>query len=200
MRPNPWHDVGVFLTTKSWLTPVFWILMLGAAVIAFAAWRSNPQNRTPRDLGLALVRFLVGVMWWQQSLWKVPPNYGGLIYWMKQMVAHSAIPAQGAFVGNVIIPNITIVGPLVYAGEVVVGISLMLGLFSRLGAAIGLVMALNLWFGQYSTPHEWPWTYFFLVLLQTWFVIEPPGRWLGADVLLRNRIGRGLRRPLALVA
>ncbi len=200
MRPNPLHDVGTFLTKASWLTPVFWLLLLAAAAIAFAVWRRNSASRTPRDVALALLRFLVGVMWWQQSLWKVPPNYGGLIYWMKQMVAHAAIPAQGDFVGNVLIPNIAIVGPLVYAGEVAVGVSLMLGLLSRLGGVIGLVMALNLWLGEYSTPGEWPWTYFFLVLLQAWFVIDPPGRCLGADVLLGSRVGRTLRRPLALLA
>ncbi len=137
MRPNPLHDAGAFLTKTSWLTPVFWLLLIAAAAIAFAAWRRNPASRTPRDGALALLRFLVGVMWWQQSLWKVPPNYGGLIYWMKQMVAHAAIPAQGDFVGNVIIPNITIVGPLVYAGEVAVAVSLMLGLLSRLGGRAG---------------------------------------------------------------
>lgn len=200
MRPNPLHDAWVFLTKASWLTPVFWLLLLAAAAIALAAWRRNPGSRTPRDAALALLRFLVGVMWWQQSLWKVPPNYGGLIYWMKQMVAHAAIPAQGDFVGNVLIPNIAIVGPLVYAGEVAVAVSLMLGLLSRLGGLVGLLMALNLWLGEYSTPGEWPWTYFFLVLLQAWFVIDPPGRCLGADVLLGSRVGRALRRPLALLA
>lgn len=200
MRPNPLHDAGAFLTKASWLTPVFWLLLLAAVAIAVAVWRRNPASRTPRDAALALLRFLVGVMWWQQSLWKVPPNYGGLIYWMKQMVAHAAIPAQGAFVGQVLLPNIAIVGPLVYLGEVAVGVSLMLGLLSRLGGVLGLVMALNLWLGEYSTPGEWPWTYFFLVLLQAWCVIDPPGRCLGADVLLGSRVGRTLRRPLALLA
>jgi uncharacterized membrane protein YphA (DoxX/SURF4 family) len=139
-------------------------------------------------------------MWWQQSLWKVPPNYGGLIYWMKQMVAHSAIPAQSEFVAHAILPNIAIVGPLVYLGEVAVGVSLMLGLLSRLGALLGLVMALNLWLGEYSTPGEWPWTYFFIVMLQTWYTIDPPGRHLGADLLLAARAPGRLKRPLALLA
>ncbi len=76
----------------------------------------------------------------------------------------------------------------------------MLGLLSRLGALLGLVMALNLWLGEYSTPGEWPWTYFFIVMLQTWYTIDPPGRHLGADLLLAARTPGRLKRPLALLA
>jgi uncharacterized membrane protein YphA (DoxX/SURF4 family) len=184
MRPNPAHDVLGFLTKPAWPTAVFWLLLLGSCAIAAVVAR-QPGQRTPRDTAIWLLRFLVGTMWWQQSLWKIPPNYDGLIYWMKQMVAHSAIPLQGALVGQIVIPNITIFGPLVYLGEVAVGASLMLGFCSRLGALAGLAMAVNLWLGLYSAPGEWPWTYFFLVIIQALFLIDPPGRCLGADALLR---------------
>jgi hypothetical protein len=36
-------------------------------------------------------------MWWQQSLWKIPPNYDGLIYWMKQMVDHASSELRAPF-------------------------------------------------------------------------------------------------------
>ena len=50
-------------------------------------------------------------------------------------------------------------------------------------------MGLNLWLGLYSADNEWPWTYMFLVMIQAWFVIDPPGRVLGADALLRRSPG-----------
>jgi hypothetical protein len=53
-------------------------------------------------------------------------------------------------------------------------------------------MGINLWLGLYSADGEWPWTYMFLVMIQAWFVIEPPGRVLGGDLLLGLR-----RRPQA---
>ncbi|MBS0562654.1 MAG: DoxX family protein, partial [Proteobacteria bacterium] len=49
-----------------------------------------------------------------------------------------------------------------------------------------LAMALNLWLGLYSAPGEWPWTYFFLIVIQAWFAIDPPGRALGFDALGRQ--------------
>ena len=85
-------------------------------------------------------------------------------------------------------PRITVFGPLVYAIEVLIGVSLMLGLFSRAGATLGALMAINLWLGLYSAPGEWPWTYGFLVIIQLLFVLDPPGRSLGADVWLGRRV------------
>ena len=138
-------------------------------------------------------------MWWQQSLWKIPPNYGGLIYWMKQEAAHAAIPLQGKLVAHIVLPHITVFGPLVYLTEVAIGISLMLGFCSRLGALAGVAMGVNLWLGLYSAPGEWPWTYFFLIVIQLLFVVDPPGRSLGADVLLQESVLRISPRGAAVV-
>jgi uncharacterized membrane protein YphA (DoxX/SURF4 family) len=138
-----------------------------------------------------VLRVLVGTMWWQQSLWKVPPNFGGLKYWMQQEAAHAAIVLQGDLVRDVVLPNLNVFGPLVYLVEVAIGVSLLLGVFSRVGALLGLLMGLNLWLGLYSAPGEWPWTYMFLIVIQGLFVVDPPGRVLGVDaLLLRRRAGR----------
>ncbi len=187
MRPNPLADAATFLSASGWATVVFWLLLAGSAAVAVLAWRANPAQRSPRQVGVWLLRLVLGAMWWQQSLWKVPPNYDGLIYWMKQMIDHAAIPLQSVLVRDVVLPNIGVFGPVVYAIEVAIGISLMLGALSRLGATLGALMAVNLWLGLYSAPGEWPWTYGFLVILQLLFIIDPPGRSLGIDVLVPKR-------------
>jgi uncharacterized membrane protein YphA (DoxX/SURF4 family) len=187
VRPNPAHDVLEFLSKPAWTTPVFWLLLAASAFIALVIWRREPAQRTGRNGGIWLLRLIIGVMWWQQSLWKIPPNYDGLIYWMKQMADHAAIPLQSRLVSQVVLPNIGIFAPTVYSIEVAIGVSLMLGLLTRLGALAGALMALNLWLGLYSAPGEWPWTYFFLIVIQLLFLLEPPGRSLGADVLLDRR-------------
>ena len=187
MRPNPLHDVLAFLSAPNWATPVFWLLTAASILLAVAAWHRDETQRRLRHLGIWLIRFVVGAMWWQQSLWKIPPNFDGLRYWMQQMAEHASIPLQGQLVADVVLPNIQIFGPLVYATEVFIGVSLILGIVTRLGALLGLLMALNLWLGLYSAPNEWPWTYAFIVILQLGFLIDPPGSSLGADALLRRR-------------
>jgi len=199
MRPNPAYDVLGFLTNPAWQTALFWLLLIGSCVIAAIVIMRQPGQRTVRDVATWLLRFIVGVMWWQQSLWKIPPNYDGLIYWMKQMVDHAAIPLQSELVARIVLPNIAVFGPLVYLTEVGIGISLMLGVCSRLGALAGVGMAINLWLGLYSAPGEWPWTYFFLVVIQLLFLLDPPGRSLGVDVLLQESVLRVSPRGAAVV-
>jgi uncharacterized membrane protein YphA (DoxX/SURF4 family) len=192
MRPNPFDDLIAFLTKSDWPTPVFWLLLLGSCAIAITAWRRVPEQRTARSLGIWVLRLIMGGMWWQQSLWKIPPNFDGLIYWMKQMVEHASIELQGRLVGAIVLPHIGLFGPLIYLTEVAIGVSLMLGLFSRLGGFVGALMAINLWLGLYSAPNEWPWTYFFLIVIQILFVIDPPGRRLGADALMTRQSGQAM--------
>ncbi len=189
MRPNPLHDAGQFLIRSGWFTPVFWLLLLASIGIAVVAWRADPAQRTLRAGALWVLRVLVGTMWWQQSLWKIPPNFDGLRYWMEQEVAHASVPLLSVFVGDLVLPNLNLFGPLVYLIEVAIGVSLLLGVVSRIGALLGALMAMNLWLGLYSAPGEWPWTYMFLIIIQMLFVIDPPGRVLGGDVVLRRWMG-----------
>ena len=186
MRENPIGNALAFLvaTDKFWFTVVFWLLLLASAAAAAAAWRTNPAQRSLHHIGYGLMRVIVGIMWWQQSLWKIPPHYDwGLIHWMEVMVEHASTQLQSQLVRDLVLPNIAVFGPLVYAIEVAIAVSLILGLLTRVGAALGALMAINLWLGLYNAPGEWPWTYMFLLVLQLIFVINPPGRSLGIDAL-----------------
>lgn len=181
MRPNPLADTIAFLTRPAWTTGVFWLLLAASVAIAVSVWRRDPRQRSAAHLARWLLRLLMGAMWWQQSLWKVPPDFDGLRFWMQQMVEHAYIPWQSSLVADFVIPNMRVFGPVVYAVEVAIGVSLMLGAFTRAGAALGALMALNLALGLYSAPNEWPWTYAFLVIIQVGYVIDPPGRSLGIE-------------------
>jgi hypothetical protein len=84
---------------------------------------------------------------------------------------------------------------------VLIAVTPILGLLSRLGAFLGTLMAINLWLGLYRSPAEWPWTYFFLIVVQIMLLVQRPGRSLGLDaILLRHEqesSDRGLWRRLA---
>jgi uncharacterized membrane protein YphA (DoxX/SURF4 family) len=188
MRQNPLFDALNFLGDVGFPRPFFILLLLGSAVIAYLAWRGDPAQRSIRHVGVGVLRVLVGTMWWQQSLWKVPPLYDwGLIHWMQEMVEHASTPLQSDLVRDLVLPNIAFFGPLVYAIEVAIAVSLILGVATRVGALLGALMAINLWLGLYNAPGEWPWTYMFLVILQVIYLIDPPGRSLGVDALAWRR-------------
>jgi thiosulfate dehydrogenase (quinone) large subunit len=194
MNPNPFSDVLEFVTNPVWTTAVFWLLVLASVVIAVTVWVRLPEQRTFPNLVQWAIRLVMGAFWWQQTLWKLPPYYTdhpesafgetGLAYWMGLMGKHAAIPLQADFVNNIVLPHFYLFAPAVYSLEVLTGVSLMLGGFVRLFAVIGALQILNLWLGLYSAPGEWPWTYFFLFLLQVMFAVHCYGRALGIDAIL----------------
>jgi thiosulfate dehydrogenase [quinone] large subunit len=80
-------------------------------------------------------------------------------------------------------------GALVTIGELAVGISLLAGVLTRLGSALGALMLFSFAFGngQGLVP---PGNAVLMGLICLMFVAAPPGRVLGVDVLLRSRLPR----------
>ena len=198
MNPDPISDTLRFLVQPGWTTGIFWLLLLGSIAIAVYVYRTIPGQRSIEHLGNWAIRVLIGCMWWQQTLWKLPPYYTdqpqepfgttGLSYWMGLMGKHAAIPLQADFVNNIVLPHFYLFAPAVYGLEVLTAVSLILGCFVRAGGIIGALQILNLWLGLYSAPGEWPWTYFFLLLLMVSFALHHYGRSLGIDAIIVARV------------
>ena len=190
MRTNPFSDTLSFLFQPAWTTAVFWLLLIASVAIAVIAWKRDSRQRTITHIWNWVFRLCIGAMWWQQSLWKLPPTYtdrpdgsGGLPYWTGEIVHWAAFDLQRNFFEKVIQPHFYFFAPQVYGTEVLIALSLMLGFFSRIGGFLGTLMAANLWLGLYRAPYEWPWTYFFLMAIQITFLVYGPGHSLGLDVL-----------------
>ena len=194
MRPNPIADAIQFLT-GSMLFYVFILLVVVSLVVAAINLSRDPAQRSVKSLSIYVLRFFIGCMWWQQSLWKLPPTYtdnpdgsGGLRYWVDKMVDGAAFQIQSDFVHYVVQPYFLLFAPIVYSVEVLIGVSLITGTAVRLGGLLGAAMAINLWLGLYHTRGEWPWTYFFLVVIQLMFAVDRAGRSLGADALIARQL------------
>src|SRR5215510_5035124 len=153
--------------------------------------RSGPEGRFPwfRAMAplwpLALARILYGCLWWHQSGWKVPSDDfgrksgGGLWYWVHQEIQYPTIPAYRDFLVNVMIPHWIFFGWMTLITETFIGVTLILGLFTRLGSLVAIGMALNITIGILSVPHEWVWTYVMLVALRVLFLFAGAGRSFG---------------------
>jgi hypothetical protein len=89
--------------------------------------------------------------------------------------------------------------PVVYALEVLTAVSLVLGIFVRFWGLIGALQIFNLWLGLYNAEGEWPWTYFFLLVIQLIFALHHYGRSLGLDALIVAR-WKGHRSLMGILA
>ena len=189
MKTDPFLDTLKFLVIGGWLTFLFWLILLGGVAVAVHMFVSDSRQHTVKNVWICIARIIVGGMWWQQTLWKLPPHYtdlpgvpdSGLKHWMIEMANNASFSIQSRFVQEIVLPHFRVFAPMVYAIEVFIAISLILGVFTRLGAALGALMAINLWLGLYRAPYEWPWTYLFLIVIQITFVVFDAGRSLGLD-------------------
>jgi thiosulfate dehydrogenase [quinone] large subunit len=141
---------------------------------------------------LAVSRLLIGILWLFSLRWKLPPDFmpaagRGLMDWLELEVQYPAFAFYGDFVAGVVIPNFNFFAWLIFLSELLVGISLLTGTLTRLGAFVGLLLAVNLGVGLLEVPNEWPWSYVMLAMWQGVFLVSGAGRTLGLDGWLRKR-------------
>jgi hypothetical protein len=200
MPTNPFTDVWHFLTATTTdyirqgslryvILSLFWVLLLASIAIAIRNWREDPSQRTGRHLGVWLARVLIGCLWFQGMLWKLPlPVSDGLQYWTEQEATSAAFEFHRAFMKDVVLPHMTFFGPIVFLAELVFAGSMILGLAVRIVGVLALAYTLQLWLGLYANPSEWPWTYMCLALLMFLFALEGAGRSLGLDAWLHREV------------
>jgi hypothetical protein len=150
--------------------------------------------------GLVISRVTIGFLWFAQLFWKLPPTFGcppgfavttnisarstGLCDWVGIMTLYSRWPLQAFLVKSLVVPNMAWMGWIIFLMEAFVAVSLILGLFTRLGGLAALLQAVNLYIGVSAAPGEWPWTYIMLSILGLIFLAIPAGRILGPGCMV----------------
>jgi hypothetical protein len=168
------------------------------------ATEEKPAEEKPqRPTGwwaLAATRIVVGYMFYGQTLWKLPPDWGGpggLRHWVEESGKY-AVPWYRGFVNGVVLPHFDFFAAQVWAGETFIAISLVFGLFGRLGGALCFLMGVNLYYANSKLPHEWYWSYVFIALLGAIFAGTRAGRHFGVDHYLVPRLERMSERTGAM--
>jgi thiosulfate dehydrogenase [quinone] large subunit len=147
----------------------------------------NQNTITAPVWPIALCRIVIGVLWLSALIWKLPPSFipleglRSLKEWMELEVQYPVVPLYGQFVQSIVLPNFTLFAWATFSVELLIGLGLLLGLFTRAAAVLGLLMAINLTIGLLDVPNEWPWSYFMLILFQILFIFTDPGRVWGLD-------------------
>ena len=97
---------------------------------------------------------------------------------------------NGLFIDNVVMPNIQWMGWLIWGAEAFIALSLILGLFTRLGGlvAIGISAQLMIGLAGIPNPYEWEWAYNLMLVLSLVVFAFAPGSVLGLDALIKPRL------------
>lgn len=107
---------------------------------------------------------------------------------------------NGGVVRDIIMPNIALMGWLIWLAEFSIVLLVGLGLFSRLGGLIALGVSAQLYvgLGGIPSPYEWEWVYLNMILLSLVVIATAPGRFYGLDALLIPRL-KAMNNPIARV-
>ena len=137
-------------------------------------------------------RTLIGLMWLMSLRWKLPPTFTptegrSLLDWMELQVAHPTLGLYADFVANIVLPNFLFFAWLTFLVELGIGLSLTFGLFTRLGALVGLLWSFNLAIGLLEVPGEWPWSYLMLIMWHGLFLVSTTHQTWGLDALWKKR-------------
>lgn len=97
---------------------------------------------------------------------------------------------NAALLDNLIIPNIRFFGWIIWLAEFWIFLSMLLGLLTRLGAFVSIMVSAQLFVGlaNIPRPYEWEWSYGTIILLSIALLGAAAGRFFGVDGWLRKRL------------
>ena len=107
--------------------------------------------------------------------------------WLELEAAHPTIGLYADFVTGVVMPNFLLFAWLTFLVELAIGLSLTLGLFTRLGALVGLLWSFNLAVGLLAVPGEWPWSYLMLMMWHGLFLVSTQYQTWGVDAMRHKK-------------
>ena len=137
-------------------------------------------------LTLAGVRVFMGLFWLVNLVWRLPTGFGKGNYWglprtLDVARTHGFSPPVRSIVDSVLIPHTTFVGWLAFLAGLFTGLSLLLGLWTKVGAALGLLQAIVITLLVANAPGEWLYGYLMLILLSSLMLLLPVSRRMSVD-------------------
>ena len=137
---------------------------------------------------LVLLRVYLGVVFLVAALPKLPQDFTlGLTGFVQQVGLQKAHQFYRPFLEQVVLPNAPVFAALVTWAELLVGVTLVLGLLTRFSAAVAAVLTLNYMFAKGA----WFWTPSSndaaFVAISVALLIGAAGRTLGLDAFLARR-------------
>lgn len=137
---------------------------------------------------LVLLRIYLGVIFLVASLPKLRQDFTPDLVGFLQLVAlQKGHPFYQEFIRDIVLPNAPAFATLITWGELLAGVSLILGALTRLSAVVTLLLALNYMFAKGA----WFWTPSSndaaFVIISLALLIGAAGRTLGLDAFLARR-------------
>jgi thiosulfate dehydrogenase (quinone) large subunit len=162
----------------------------------------TPAASPPRPLlandrfargSVVTLRVVMAFLWIQNTRWKLPPDFGadtktGLYRYVDYAVQYPVFPPFASLAEHVLRPNLAIFGWGVLLAEATIGACLLVGFMTRAAGLLGFVQSLAIFLSVGRAPHEWPWSYYLMMVGCLALAGIAAGRVMGLDGVLRPRL------------
>lgn len=145
-------------------------------------------NHKVSALGPVILRITLGILWLEMGIQKLHPNFmKGLESKLKFWAEENPYPWYKYFLENIAIPHWQAFGYQVMLGELLVGLSLILGILTLLSGFFGFIMILNFYFASSYAEGQWYWTFWIIAVSHIVIMLTRAGRSFGVDYFLSKR-------------
>jgi hypothetical protein len=170
-----------------------------------------PPPAAGGQVALACLRLLAGLLWLENVVWKVPPDFGerrrdGLYFWTHRAVEFPVFKPFSWLVEHVVLPNFTAFGWLVLVVESALAVLLLTGAAVRLAALLGVGQSVVIGLSVAQAPGEWPWAYAMMIGIHAVLLFAPSARYAAVDAVraaptpsAAQTVARGLLGGWAIV-
>jgi hypothetical protein len=141
-------------------------------------------------LALTALRILAGLLWLENVVWKVPPDFGertgrGLYFWTNLAIKYPVWDPYTWLVEHLVLPNFTVFGWGVLVAETSLAVLLLTGTAVRLAGLIGVAqsIAIGLSVAESQAPDEWPWAYAMMIGIHAVLAFAPSAQYAAVDAL-----------------
>ena len=139
---------------------------------------------------LACLRVLMGVIFLSVFSYNLSKGYYSPRGWadfVQRYADTTELGAYRSFLNDVMIPNAAIAARAQFVLELIVGVLLVIGLFTPVVGVLAALFQLNLLVATSGISTEWPGTYITLAAVLLAVAIGQAGRTLGMDARLARR-------------
>jgi hypothetical protein len=148
---------------------------------------ASPQAKSGQ-IALTGLRLLAGLMWLENVVWKVPPDFGertgrGLYFWTTRAVEFPVFKPFSWIVEHLVLPNFTLFGWGVFVVESALAVLLLTGTAVRLAALLGIAQSVAIALSVAEAPNEWPWAYAMMIGIHTVLLFAPSAQYAAVDAL-----------------
>ena len=153
----------------------------------------NYVKDKPNELALYVLRVIIGLMWLSEGLIKLVDrnsdpmhDYHDFLLQIHVMADTNPYSFVSSLINTFLVPNYILLAWIVILLEVALAVSVIFGVFSRIGSAVGIIYAITLYISTLGWG-DWPWSYFMIIMAMLVIFISSFETRIGLDSYLFYR-------------